>query len=474
MPLGATDAALSAKLGAMRLPTWIHSLSARLLVLTISFVMVSEVLIFTPSIARYRLTWLEEKLSDGYLAALSVLAAPEAMVTRELENALLAAVGAYTVDMRVPPRTRTYMLGPTRPPEPDNFVTVGGDGVVALIIDAYESLFNGNGRIMRIEGRPSVDPEAYVVMIVDETELCEALLGFSWRILALSIVISLITASLVFLALRWLAVRPLMELSGKMVAFRSDPEDSDNIIVPGGRSDEVGVAQRELHDMQIALRDALKQKTRLAALGTAVTKINHDLRNILATASMVSERLTLSDDPEVQRTVPKLFDAIDRAVALCGKTLTYTRDGGPPLRRTNLSLHILVDEAEPDLASARGGDTRWVNAVPDHVTVQADRDALMRVLVNIGRNAFQAGATTVTVAAEKEADGIQVTITDDGPGLPPRARENLFKPFAGSSRKGGTGLGLAIAREIVVAHRGELALVASGAKGTAFRVTLPI
>lgn len=458
----------------MRLPGFVRSLSAKLLVLTIFFVMVSEVLIYTPSIARFRLTWLQEKLADGHLAALSVLAAPEGMVTRELETELLSAVGAYTVDMRMPSQGRTYMLGPTRPPEPDHFVRVGEDGVVALIVDAYESLFNGNGRILRIEGRPRGDPQAYLTMIVDETELCRELLAFSWRILALSIVISLITASLVFLTLRWLAVRPLTELSGKMVAFRSDPEDSDNIIVPGRRTDEVGVAQRELHDMQIALRDALNQKTRLAALGTAVTKINHDLRNILSTASMVSERLTLSDDPEVQRTVPKLFDAIDRAVTLCGKTLHYTREGGPPLRRANLNVRALVDEAEPDLASARGGDSRWVNAVAQHVTVQADREALLRVLVNIGRNAFQAGAATVTVAAEKTTDGIQITISDDGPGLPPRAQDNLFKPFAGSSRKGGTGLGLAIAREIMVAHRGELALIASGASGTVFRLTLPI
>src|SRR3546814_4753225 len=144
-----------------------------------------------------------------------------------------------------------------------------------------------------------------------------AMLDYSERILGLSIVISLIAAGLVFLSLRRLLVVPLTRLIDKMVAFRDDPEDAANVVMPSGRSDEIGVAQRQLHDMQIALRGALKQKARLAALGTGVTKINHDLRNILSTAALLSERLALSDDPEVRRITPRLLDALDRAVDLC-------------------------------------------------------------------------------------------------------------------------------------------------------------
>jgi signal transduction histidine kinase len=457
----------------MTLPTVTRSLSARLLVLTIFFVMLAEVLIYTPSIARFRQVWLEEKLAAAHLAALTTRAAPEGMVTADLADQLLGHVGAHAVYLRMPGHD-LYKLGDVPPVPVSNIVDLDDRGFLGLIADAFDTMINGDGRMMRVSGVSPRDPAAEIEVILSETPLCAAMLDFSWRILGLSIIISLITASLVFLALRWLTVRPLSRFTEKMVAFRQDPEDADNIIMPSRRTDEVGVAERELHDMQIALRGALKQRARLAALGTAVTKINHDLRNILSTASLLSEHLAMSEDPEVRPTASRLMDALDRAVDLCAKTLAYTREGGPPLRRANLNLRALVEAVESDLAPVRNGGSRWVNAVPEHITVQADREELMRVLVNLGRNAFQAGAETVTVSAEAAPSGIAITVADDGPGLPPRARQHLFQPFAGSARPGGTGLGLAIAREIMAAHRGDLKLVDTGSEGTVFRLELPI
>lgn len=457
----------------MSMPGFTRSLSARLLVMTVLFVMVAEVLIYTPSIARFRLNWLDEKLAAGHLATLALVATPQGMVTEELQSELLDHVDAYMVDLRRPATdSYVYMLGSTMPPI-DLIVDMRERGWVRLVMDAYESLFQTQNRVMKVAGYSPQDDDAFVEIILDEAPLTRALVDFSNRILGLSIVISLITAGLVFLSLRWLMVRPMARFTEKMIAFRDDPADADNVIVPTMRSDEFGVAQRELHDMQIAVRNAITQRGRLAALGTAVTKINHDLRNILSTVSLMSERLASAQDPETRATAPRLMDAIDRAADLCQHTLDYTREGGPPLHRSSFELRQLVDEVETDMAPVENGQSRWVNEVPEPFEVVADRDQLRRVLVNLGRNAFEAGAQTVTISAENGAGGIAVCLHDDGPGLPMRAREHLFKPFAGTVRAGGTGLGLAIAREIMVAHRGDLRLIDSGDQGTVFEVDLP-
>ncbi len=125
------------------------------------------------------------------------------------------------------------------------------------------------------------------------------------------------TAALVYLSLQWLLVRPMRRMTASMTRFREDPEDASRMIVPSGRADEIGLAESELAVMQETVRQALGQRARLAALGTAVTKINHDLRNILSTARLVTDGLTASAAPEVRRLAPRLIDAIDRAVALC-------------------------------------------------------------------------------------------------------------------------------------------------------------
>ncbi|MGP1397215.1 MAG: sensor histidine kinase [Inquilinaceae bacterium] len=456
----------------MNLPTIQRSLSARLLVLTVFFVMVAEVLIYTPSIARARLIWLEDKLAAAHLAALAIVATPQGAVTEELERELLDHVNAYMIDLRRP-NFSTYMLGSTMPPI-DLQVDLRERDAVGLIVGAFNTLFAEEGRVIRVSGWSPRDANAYVEVVLDEEPLRQEMIDFSGRILWLSIVISLITAGLVFLSLRWLMVLPMQRFTEKMVAFREDPEDAANVVMPSRRTDEIGIAQRELHDMQDAVRTALKQKARLAALGTAVTKITHDLRNILSTAALLSERLIDSGDPDVKRIAPNLVRSIDRAVQLCIQTLDYTGEGGAALHRSRVDLSDLVDEVTQDLTALESDRQRWVNRVPPGLSVQADRDQLLRVFANLGRNAFEAGAETVTIQARPEQDCVEVTVTDDGPGLPPRARKHLFQPFAGKGRAGGTGLGLAIAREIMIAHRGDLKLADSAATGTEFVLTLPV
>lgn len=449
-----------------------QSLSGRLLVFTVGFVMLAEVLIFTPSIAKFRRDWLDQRLFNAHLAILTLANTPQNVQSAGLEGELLDLVGADFIAGRRGPDMVYRLGGQTR--TPDEIIDMRNRDPVRFILDAFASFFRTGPRTIHVRGYSPSDPNMMVYVTLDETPLRHAMFVYSRNILALSIIISLFTASLVFLSLRGLMVVPLKRLTAKMIAFREDPEDPATVVRLSGRADEVGVAERELHDMQQRLVSALKQKDRLAALGTAVTMINHDLRNMLSAASIVSEGLSQSDDPKVQRFAPRLMDSIDRAVHLCEMTLDYTREGGGAPELATISLSEVVDTAGEDaLASAQNGG-RIANTLPAGLSIDADRDQLIRLFANLLRNALQAGATSVTVSQAAGNGEVVIDVTDNGPGLPPRARAQLFKPFAGSARAGGTGLGLAIAREIALAHRGELSLEASQAEGTAFRVRLPV
>ncbi len=455
------------------LPSLASGLSARLLLLTIGFVMLAEVLIFAPSIARFRLDYLQERLAAGHLAILALEATPEHMVSQELTQELLAHVEAFTVAM-TKPGVGKLMLMDMPPDHVDATYDLREAGFFGLIRDAFAVLWGEPMRIIRVMGPPPKDDRLLVEVVLEETPLRQEMLAFSQRILALSLVISLFTAALVYLSLHWLMVRPMRRISDSMSAFREDPEDASRVIRPSDRNDEIGFAEHELAAMQEGIRGALQQKTRLAALGIAVTKINHDLRNILATAQLVSDRLERSDDPEVKRVTPTLMTAIDRAVSLCGETLDFTREGSPNLKLSRFTLRDLAADVASELPGEVNGEPVWHNLLERELQIEADREQLYRVLSNLGQNAIQAGASRVEVTAEPVDGRLRVRVSDNGPGLPPRARAHLFQPFTGSARAGGTGLGLAIARDLVRAHGGDIRLEYSTAEGTSFCFELPM
>jgi len=449
-----------------------RSLSARLLLLTVFFVMLGEVLIFVPSVARFRLNYLENKIAAAHLAGLALEATPDKAVTQDLANELLLHVGAEGIALHKPNHT-TLMIDSDMPPSINFTYDLRDAGVMSLIGDALVCLGRTGHRVLRVLGVSPKDKNILVEVLIDEQPMRMAMWDFGGRIFALSIVLSLIAAALVYLSLQWLLVAPLRRITTSMIAFRGDPEDASRVIAPSARSDEIGIAERELAQLQETVRQALRHSARLAALGTAVTKINHDLRNILSTARLVSDSLVGSEAPEVKRVVPRLIDAIDRAVALCSGTLNYTREGAPPLVLSRFLLASVVEDLA-DLLDMKGGDRPLLlDRVAPDLAVEADREQLHRVLMNLLRNAMEAGAQRITVGATVEDDGVRIDVLDDGPGLPPKALANLFQPFAGSARPGGTGLGLAIVREVMRAHGGEIILVESTAQGTLFRLTMP-
>jgi signal transduction histidine kinase len=452
------------------------SLSARLLVLTIFFVMLSEVLIYTPSIGRFRKVYLEERLAAAHLAALTLEATPEHKVGAPLEMKLLNHVQAYAIELRRGDKY-THMLGGKTPPEVNARFDLREATFFGYIGDAFMALAQGRNRVLHVTGTSPKDADVLVEIILDERPMRTAMLDYSARILQLSIVISLLTATLVYLSLQWLMVRPMGRITAYMTDFREAPEDVSRVIVPSRRSDEIGVAQRELARMQNQIRAALRQRARLAALGEAVTKINHDLRNILATAQLMSDRLAGSTDPEVKRVTPTFLSAIDRAVDLCRRVLEFARIGAPQLELKRFPLHHLITDVRVTVSPEGKGPNNgqlveWVNKVASDFEIVADRDQLFRVLANLGRNAVEAGATRIEVAAAADG-GVSISFRDNGPGLPESARETLFQPFSRSAKPGGSGLGLAIVRELMRAHGGDIRLVDSDEGGTGFVLGLP-
>ncbi len=436
--------------------------------------MLSEVLIYAPSIGRFRVSFLEGRLAAGHLAILALEATDDKMVTKDLEQELLDHVNAYSVALTKPEDSIKLMLMVDKPGEVDAAFDLRRGTFFGLIGDAFMSLWHTENRVLRVVGVSPKDPGTLVDVVLDEAPMRAAMWDYSQRILALSFGIAFFTAALVYLSLHWLMVRPMRRITGSMVEFRSAPEDVTISLPHSDRGDEIGIAQRELTSMQEGLRSALQQKTRLAALGTAVTKINHDLRNILATAVLVSDRLTGSDDPEVRRVTPTLLRAIDRAVNLCAQTLNFTREGPPVLDLSHFDLRDLVQDVGEGLPEPVDGSSVWLNRLEAGTDVEADRDQLFRVLSNLGHNAIQAGATEVAVTARQSGDRFVIVVQDNGPGLPPRAREKLFQPFEGSARVDGTGLGLAIARDLMRAHGGDIELEKSDADGTCFCLILPM
>lgn len=452
-------------------------LSAKLLWLTILFVMVAEVMIFVPSVANYRKSWLNERLMAARIAALSVEAAPVGALPKTLRSDLLDTAKVEAVALKRED-FRSLLLKRDMPSRVDASYDLRAASWPTLIGDAVYTFSAPEGRMIRIIGPVQAGDGAFIEIILDEGLLKAALFRYALNILVLSLLISVIAATLVYLSLNSLLIKPIGRLTRNMMAFGEDPEDSSRVISPSKRTDEIGIVESELADMQSQLGNLLRQKSRLAALGLAVSKINHDLRNMLSSAQLISDRMGSIPDPTVQRFAPKLIASLDRAIRLCSDTLKYGRTEEPPPDRQRFALRPLIEEVGDALLLPRDG-IAWHIDVPSGLEAYADRDQIYRVIANLVRNACEAvedGSESreamVSVAARRQGDVIELQVSDTGPGIPEKAKENLFAAFRGSLRNGGTGLGLAIASELVRAHGGRIEL-ADNSAGATFRIELP-
>ena len=458
-------------------PRFGPGLSGKLLLLTIIFVMVAEVLVFVPSVSNFRRQWLVERLAAAEIASLAAEAAPGGQLTdmlrdRLLESAMVKAIAVKRADARV------LVIEMDMPAEIDASYDLRNASWLALIADALMVYVSLDDRVIRVIDEAGFGDAEMIDVVMGEAPLKADMIHYGLDILWVSILISIITGALVYLSLAALLVKPMTRLTRNIVSFSERPEDPSRIIAPSGRRDEIGTAERELKAMQEELAGMLSQKSRLAALGLAVSKISHDLRNMLSSAQLLSDRLITVKDPTVQRLVPKLIASLDRAIRLCARTLDFGQAQEAPPRRKRFALAPLVAEVGDGLGLPRAGMIEWTADVPADLDVEADRDQIFRVLSNLCRNAVQALESEgepegeIAVSARREGSVTVIEVTDTGPGVPERARVHLFEAFQSVARKEGSGLGLAIAAELVQAHGGEIALV-NNVGGATFRVTIP-
>lgn len=440
-------------------------LASRVLLLTIAFVMLAEIAVFVPSIANFRNNWLRDRLSAAYTAALVLDAAPGAMVPEELREELLSSVGAQSIAIKRGD-TRRLLAVSDMPPMVEDRYDLREASPFESVVAAWRTLTAGRDRVVSIVGEAPMGAQ-FVEITLHEDPLRKAMFRYSGNILLVSLVISLMVAGLAMGAIHLMVLRPVRRLTTSLTEFGANPEDASRRIVPSGTRNEIGLAEKALADMQATLAEELTQKKHLAALGLAVAKINHDLRNILASAQLISDRLASGSDPLTRRLAPKLVATLDRAIAFCQSTLTYGRAAERAPHPVRMKLHFTVAEAAEIVSPAESGRVPIVNGVPREFEVTADAEHILRVLVNLFRNAVEALESAgpqpgllaeVRVTARREAGHIAIEVADTGPGIPAAARDKLFDAFQGSTRPGGSGLGLAIAAELVHAHGGEISL----------------
>ena len=452
---------------------WYHGLSFKLFGFTLAAILFVEGLIFIPSASGFRTAWLNERLQAARIAALALDAAPSRMVSNELarqllENAEVLSVAEIEDDMHI------QLLDSDMPIEGSYYpVDMLNTTMVGRVMNVLGAFAAPKDRILVVTAEGST-PDRVIEVVVPQAPLREDLFAYGQRILGLSLLIALIAATIIYVLLHVLVVQPMVRVTASVEQFRMDPGGWTRRLKPTTRRDEIGRAQNALSDMEEAVADAFRQRAHLAELGTAVAKINHDLRNSLASAQLVSDTLARSADPRVQKAAPRLERALTRAINLASETLDYGKAAPQPADMQPVSLRGCIEEAAAE-ALAAWPEIEFVDDLPSARIIEADPEHLHRLATNLIRNAAEAMVAAaslpkrITVSLSREG----LEFADTGPGLPENARGNLFRPFAASTRKTGTGLGLVIARELALGMGGDLVLASTGPDGTVFRLILP-
>ncbi|WP_394691011.1 ATP-binding protein [Hoeflea sp.] len=458
------------------------SLSSKLLWLTILFVMIAEVLIFVPSVANTRVRWLEDRLNTAAAAAVVIEGINELSLPQMIQDDTLMATGTKAIALRKDGMSRMIASVDTLPMVTHQY-DLSETTVLQALTDAFDTILFGGDRVIRVYGPVGDNPDMVIDLVLEDQPLRHAMLIYGRNVFFLSVLISIITAGLVFFAINRIMIRPVKRMTDNMQAFSEEPENPGRVILPRQVGDELGVAEGHLADMQTRLQQTLKEQRHLADLGLAVSKINHDMRNILTSAQLMSDRLSMVDDPLVKRFAPKLLRTIDRAVGYSGEVLAYGKAREAQPKRRFINVSALAGEVHDIVAEEFEGGISFVLDVSPDLEIEADSEQMFRVIYNLVRNAAQALATDpgddaalvrrIAISATRTGSVVQIRVADTGPGLPAQARAHLFKPFKGSARSGGTGLGLAIARELILAHGGSIMLDESVTQGTAFLIELP-
>jgi signal transduction histidine kinase len=436
-------------------------------------------LIFIPFVASFHTRLLTERVDAARLATLATKTAANLQVSDDVAQRLLSQAGVSAVAVKRSVGERVLILGMAAPPAPPRRIDLRTHSLGARALDTVRTLTtSGEGFLLVVDAGAMRDDIDQIEVLLPVAPVRSAVLVFTVRILLVAVLLAVVVSSAIYAALAVMFVRPMRRLARAMARFKEGPEDPTRVIRPSGRDDEIGEAEAALAELQGQVRQSLQEKARLAALGEAVAKINHDLRNVLTNAQLVSDRLAHNPDPQVRAQGERLVRSIDRGVKLAQNVLAYGRAEERPAAIERIKLRGLLEESFLDAASAAPTPTGFDLKVDEGVVVRGDEEFLYRIFVNLMRNAVIAIAGsegrnapgTITVESRAVDGFVAVTVADDGPGMPPRALERLFQAFASNGK--GAGLGLAIARELARAQGGSLELLRTGPQGTVFEVRL--
>ena len=473
-----TDAGATPRAASGRRRLWPGGLSARLLILTVLIALAAGLSILVPSLADYQESGYLDRARAAELASLAVDVAPARTVSTTIKTQLLKAAGVVSVAVQSD-GVRRLEVQAARMPRTPELVDLRNRSFTTWISQPFLTLFSGDDRYVRVVARPRFRDGDFIEVVIPNAPLRTDLAGYLLKVGWVALFIAVVAGAVLFLLLDGFLVRPIQKLTIAMERFRADPDDPSARIALSHRRDELGRAETELDRMQADLRAALASRARLAALGEAVAKINHDLRNMLSSAQIASERLASLRDPRVSQALPRLERALDRAITLATDVLNYGKTQEAAPQPTEIVLAAALQMAAEDAGFADHGVGLQTNVAPG-ARVLADPDQLHRILVNLLRNTREALETEgraenglIRVSLDQEDGASVVRLADNGPGLPEKATAHLFQPFSGSARSGGAGLGLAISRELAQGHGGDLLLVANGPEGAMFELILP-
>ncbi|NTV14003.1 MAG: two-component sensor histidine kinase [Desulfobulbaceae bacterium] len=227
------------------------------------------------------------------------------------------------------------------------------------------------------------------------------------------------------------------------------------------------------------LEDKLRRSEHLANLGKMVATVSHEIKNplgiIRSTAEMLRKRLAL-ESPTNEQLSRVIVEETIRLDSIVREFLDFARPR--EMRLQSLAVRELVEEAVKFVAPEleRRGISCRLQAEADLPNIQADRELLYRALLNILLNGIQAvekeGSLFIVLARSAAGgSGINIAISDSGPGIPPELQEQIFKPFY-TDKSRGTGLGLAIVKNIIESHQGRIEVSSAPGRGTTFVIRL--
>jgi len=444
--------------------------------------MLAELLLFIPSVAFSRQAWIKDRVQQAGLLAQALTGVPDFEATQTLTDQFVADTDVILMAAKRNGMTE-LVLG-------DNMSAIEGKVImidlrksdrIPSLIAPFQDMFSKPSDSLRVLADSPVEGQDSIELIIPRQKLRVEMRDYFINIFQLSLFIAIITGTLIFLAMSALIIRPVQDLANDMTAFRNDPNRRNFMRSHKHRKDEIGQLEREFIDLKQSLRAAFRQRERLADLGLSVAKINHDLRNVLASALLISDRLSMNPDEKLADMGERLTRSVERGIGLTEDVLSYSKAESADPDIQEVRIAFTIGEAAADVI-AQFPETQFRNRVPTDLLVHSDPDHAYRIFHNIFRNAAQAmrAADSETrllkASVELGKEAVNLQISDSGPGLPEKAKDNLFQAFAGGQAHNestkSTGLGLSISKELAKAQGGDLKLKSSDSSGTVFELTL--